>query len=71
MYKLFSTSRYKKSLRKIVFSGDFDRASLVRVTDFLKEGILLPMIHRDHQLAGDMTGSRECHIKSDLLLIYC
>lgn len=26
--------------------------------------------YRDHVLAGDYTGHRECHIKPDLLLIY-
>ena len=26
--------------------------------------------HRDHDLGGDWTGYRECHVKPDLLLIY-
>lgn len=26
---------------------------------------------RDHSLSGDWAGYRECHIKPDLLLIYC
>ncbi len=26
--------------------------------------------YRDHELAGDWVGYRECHIKPDLLLIY-
>jgi mRNA interferase YafQ len=26
--------------------------------------------HRDHELSGDWSGYRECHIKPDLLLIY-
>jgi mRNA interferase YafQ len=26
--------------------------------------------HRDHDLSGDWAGYRECHIKTDLLLIY-
>ncbi|MGA9986043.1 MAG: type II toxin-antitoxin system YafQ family toxin, partial [Acidobacteriaceae bacterium] len=26
--------------------------------------------HRDHNLSGDWSGYRECHIKPDLLLIY-
>ena len=26
--------------------------------------------YRDHDLAGDWVGYRECHIKADLLLIY-
>ena len=27
--------------------------------------------YRDHDLSGDWAGYRECHIKPDLLLIYC
>ncbi|MHB9103098.1 MAG: type II toxin-antitoxin system YafQ family toxin [Sulfuricella sp.] len=30
----------------------------------------LPESNRDHALSGDWAGYRECHIKSDLLLIY-
>ncbi len=30
----------------------------------------LPVKNRDHQLAGEMQGFRECHIESDWLLIY-
>jgi mRNA interferase YafQ len=26
--------------------------------------------HRDHDLSGDWSGYRECHLKPDLLLIY-
>ena len=26
--------------------------------------------HRDHDLSGDWSGYRECHVKPDLLLIY-
>ena len=31
---------------------------------------LLPGIYRDHPLAGDWAGYRECHLKPDLLIIY-
>jgi mRNA interferase YafQ len=30
----------------------------------------LPEPYRDHALIGDRAGYRECHLKSDLLLIY-
>jgi mRNA interferase YafQ len=70
MYEIFQSSRYKKSLKKIIFSGTFDRAALVKVMDFFSKGLALPTIYRDHQLVGDMAGNRECHIKSDLILIY-
>jgi len=27
--------------------------------------------YREHELSGDWAGYRECHVKPDLLLIYC
>ena len=33
-------------------------------------GAELPDVYKDHELRGDFNGYRECHIKSDLLLIY-
>jgi mRNA interferase YafQ len=32
---------------------------------------VLPDSNRDHALSGNWSGYRECHIKPDLLLIYC
>jgi mRNA interferase YafQ len=36
----------------------------------LAAGEMLGAIHRDHGLAGNWKGRRECHIESDWLLIY-
>lgn len=36
----------------------------------LVAGDPLDPIHRDHKLAGNYQGRRECHIESDWLLIY-
>jgi mRNA interferase YafQ len=36
----------------------------------LAEGQPLPERYRDHPLAGEWDDHRECHLKSDLLLIY-
>lgn len=43
---------------------------LNRVTDMLANDIPLPLRYRDHSLHGEYEGSRECHIRPDLLLIY-
>ena len=32
--------------------------------------MLLPPKYRDHQLHGDHEGSKECHIRPDLILVY-
>ena len=51
--------RNKSSIRKIA-----------ETVDLLQRGEKLPERFRDHELAGNLKGSRECHILLDLLLIY-
>ncbi len=70
MLKIFTSNRYKKSLRKIEVSGNFDENILLAVIELLSAGAELPTTYKDHQLYGDLSRYRECHIKSDLLLIY-
>lgn len=43
---------------------------LVPVLAALANDRLLEPKHRDHDLSGDWSGYRECHVKPDLLLIY-
>ena len=43
---------------------------LVPVLTALANDLPLEPRHRDHELSGDWSGYRECHIKPDLLLIY-
>lgn len=38
--------------------------------DKLANGDTLEPKHNDHALSGNLQGTRECHIKPDLLLIY-
>ncbi len=45
-------------------------ADLVPVLMALTGDEPLEIRHRDHELSGDWEGYRECHVKSDLLLIY-
>lgn len=44
--------------------------SLAPVLEALANDELLESRHRDHELSGDWSGYRECHVKPDLLLIY-
>jgi len=44
--------------------------SLVPVLEALANDTPLEVRHRDHELSGDWSGYRECHVKPDLLLIY-
>jgi mRNA interferase YafQ len=43
---------------------------LVPVLEALANDKPLEARHRDHELSGDWSGYRECHVKPDLLLIY-
>ena len=45
-------------------------ADLVPVLLALASDEALEPRHRDHDLSGDWSGYRECHVKADLLLIY-
>ena len=45
-------------------------ADLVPVLLALASDEALEPRHRDHDLSGDWSGYRECHVKPDLLLIY-
>jgi mRNA interferase YafQ len=45
-------------------------AELLAVMDLLIAGTALKERHRDHQLSGPWARHRECHVRSDWLLIY-
>jgi mRNA interferase YafQ len=68
--------------RSSAFKRDYKRAKatprhrkeidslLSAVVTLLLSDRVLPGIYRDHALAGDWAGYRECHLKPDLLMIY-
>jgi mRNA interferase YafQ len=43
---------------------------LKAVLDLLIEGKPPPSEYKDHPLRGDFSGSRDCHIQPDWILIY-
>ena len=60
-FKREKKGRYRRDLDSIV-SG---------VVSQLAEDKVLPDKNRDHGLGGEWQDHRECHLKPDLLLIYC
>lgn len=69
MREIFQTSRFKKDLKLAKKRGkDLDK--LKHVIGLIVEGQPLEAHHRDHSLAGDWSGSRDCHIEPDWVLIY-
>ncbi|MDO8514509.1 MAG: type II toxin-antitoxin system YafQ family toxin [bacterium] len=73
MHRVVRTRRFERSFRKLRKSGllkDILRAEIDATIILLAEGKSLPASYSDHQLTGDLDRYRECHIRSDLLLVY-
>ena len=63
------SAKFKKDYKAIKKRG-YDTRLLERVLDILSAEQPLPPKYRDHDLQGDYTGHKECHITPDWLLIY-
>ena len=68
-YSLVLSSRFKKSL-KFARKRGLNITLLEELVEKLLHGIPLEKKYRDHDLAGNYKGFRECHIQPDWLLIY-
>ncbi len=69
IYQVKFTAAFKKSY-KLMKKRGFNMEELDTVVDILRRGQALDDKYRDHSLAGNYTGFRECHIKPNWLLIY-
>ena len=71
MYTIKLTRSYKRSLKKINISGNKNVVKEIeKVVGVIFKGIKLEKRYKDHKLSGVLHAYRECHVKSDLLLIY-
>ncbi len=69
MLDIYFSSRFKRDYRLAIKRGC--KAQLLEdVVELLRCQRPLPEKHRDHELGGDYTGYRECHLAPDWLLIY-
>lgn len=69
MLKIEYTAKFKKGYKKIIKRG-YDKKAFEEVVTILASGNELPEKYRDHNLQGNYSGFRECHILPDWLLIY-
>lgn len=71
MYKIQFTSKMKKDVKRMKKRGR-DISKLTSVLSILASGAHahLPERFHDHQLSGNMSDFRECHIEPDWLLVY-
>ncbi|MCL2053978.1 MAG: type II toxin-antitoxin system YafQ family toxin [Oscillospiraceae bacterium] len=68
-YLPVETALFKKCV-KIVRKRGLDLTLLDEAVSILAKGEQLPLKYCDHQLKGNLSAFRECHIKGDWLLVY-
>ena len=67
--RLSQTNQLKKDIKRHQKRSK-DLSKLKEVIDLLLEKKPLPPKNRDHQLSGEWSGHRDCHIEPDWILIY-
>jgi mRNA interferase YafQ len=69
MKAIFQTSQFKKDFKRIKKRGK-DLSKLKEVVSAIVNSEVLEKRQRDHALSGNWSGSRDCHIEPDWILIY-
>ncbi len=69
MKAVFQTSQFKKDFKRIKKRGK-DLSKLKEVVSIIAKSEVLEERYRDHSLSGKWSGSRDCHIEPDWILIY-
>jgi len=69
MLRLETTTKYRKDRKRMKKQGK-DLQLLDAIIEKLQNREPLEAKHRDHQLTGNFSRLRECHITPDWLLIY-
>ena len=69
MLEILSSNRFKKDLKLAIRRG-YNIALLENVVNKLASQESLEPKYKDHELAGEFKGLRECHITPDWLLVY-
>ena len=64
------TTAFRRDYKRLSKSSQADLSLLEEVVALLANDLPLETRHRDHALTGNWAGYRECHVKSDWLLIY-
>ena len=69
MLKIVPSNKFKKDLKLAIKRG-LNLALLREVVNTLAEQKPLDQKYRDHELSGNYSGFKECHIQPDWLLVY-
>ena len=65
----FICREFQKDLKRVYKRG-YDISLLTEIIKKLANGETLPEKNWDHNLSGDYSSCRECHITPDWLLVY-
>lgn len=69
MFTPVYTKQFEKDMKRCARRGkNMEKFKILART--LLSGNPLDAIHRDHKLAGNLVGRRDCHVESDWVLIY-
>lgn len=69
MKRIRASTQFKKDLKRYRNQPE-QLSKLARLIDLLSEGAEIPAENKPHSLRGVYTGYMECHVESDLLLIW-
>jgi len=69
MFEIVFTNKMKRDAKLMKKRGK-DMSKLTATLSLLASGEQMPPKYRDHQLSGDLSDFRECHIEGDWLLMY-
>lgn len=70
MFDIRISKSYRKDFKRIEKSGKYKESKIRNLITKLSMGEILEASYNDHKLHGDVGHLRECHIESDLLMIY-
>lgn len=72
MYQIVHFKKFTKSLKRLVRGGlkESVQKDIQVAINTLAAGKKLDAGYKDHQLHGELSAYRECHIQGDLLLVY-
>ena len=68
-YTIKFTTQFKKDIKAVEKQGK-DTSKIFEVIQKLADGEVLEPKYKDHNLTGEYSKTRECHIEPDWLLIY-
>ena len=68
-YEIKNTTQFKKDYKLAKWRG-LNISLLKDIVTKLANGEFLDLKYKDHPLAGNWAGHRECHIQPDWLLVY-